>query len=582
MKIDIKEQLTKGLEMALKSTGITNPSVHMEHPEDISHGDFSTNCALVYSKQLGTIPKSLAEKVIAEFKKEILKDEDLEKNIELVSIAGPGFINIKISRSYFIKETQSILDQKEKYGKQEIGKGKTVLVEYSSPNIAKPFTVGHLRSTIIGDTIANILHFLGYKVMRDNHLGDWGTQFGKLMVALDKWGNLDEIEKNKTPMRELVELYVRFHDEVERLEKEDKDDEVKSLEDEARAKFGLLESGDKEAKKIWKKCVDLSLVEFDNIYKKLRVEPFTTQIGESFFATEEMSKKVLKELETKNLVKESDGAQMVFFENDKFPPLMVRKSDGSSIYATRDLATDLYRKENYDKNLVIINEVGSEQTLYFRQLFEIENLLGWFKEGERIHVTHGLYRFKDGKMSTRKGDVIWLDDLLEEAISRAKKINPESAEDVALAALKFNDLKRDSNQDIIFDWEEMMNTTGDSGPYLQYSATRANSVVEKAKSLNISSTLKNDPEDSKQAENLEKLLVRFGETVERAGKEYKPNILTNYLIELGSQFNTFYGSGVIADDKNKDASHKVALTKAFAIVMENGLKLLGIKVPKRM
>ncbi|MDP3962394.1 MAG: arginine--tRNA ligase, partial [bacterium] len=495
------------------------------------------------------------------------------ESVDSVSLAGPGFININLSRKYFVKSIQEILERENDYGRQEIGKGKTILVEYSSPNIAKPFTVGHLRSTIIGDAIANILDSLGYTVVRDNHLGDWGTQFGKLLVSLEKWGDIGEIEKSESPIKDLASLYVRFHTEAEN---------DSSLEDMARLKFQELENGGNgEIQEIWKKCIDLSKKEFERIYEQLGVE-FDTQIGESFYATKEMTDKVVKELESKDLIRESEGAQVVFFEGEKYPPLIIKKTDGTSIYATRDLATDLYRKERYGNDLTILNEVGSEQALYFKQLYETEKMLGWFREGDRVHIAHGLLRLKEGKISTRKGNAIWLEDSIKEAVDRANKINPESTNEVAMAALKFNDLKRDSPQDIIFDWDEMMSMTGDSGPYLQYSCARARSVLAKAEELKIKTVLNADSKSSPALENLEKLLVRFPETVERAGREYKANILASYLINLGAQFNHFYANNIIADEKDADAPHKAALTKAFSIVMTNGLRLLGIKVPKRM
>ena len=547
--------------------GIENPEVHIEHPDDISYGDFSSNIALIYSKQLKTNPKALAEKIIEELKKE------MPENVESVSIAGPGFINFRFASKYFLNQLDKILKNGNKYGRSLENK-KTVLVEYSSPNIAKPFTVGHLRSTIIGDAIANILNFSGYNIVRDNHLGDWGTQFGKLTVALEKWGNLVEIEKSESPIKELVALYVRFHEEAEK---------DPALEDMAREKFQLLEEGNSpEIRKTWEKCIELSKKEFERIYEQLGVK-FDTQIGESFYATPEMIEKVMQELVGKNLIKESEGAQVVFFEkigeSEKYPPLIIKKTDGTSIYATRDLAADIYRKEKYGNDVTIINEVGSEQILYFRQLYETEKMMGWFQEGQRVHIAHGLLRLKEGgKISTRKGNVIWLEDLIREAVERAGKINQESAHEVAMAALKFNDLKRDSPQDIIFDWDEMMSMTGDSGPYLQYSCVRARSVLAKAESLGINPTINIES----KTENLERLLVRFPEVVERAGIEYKANILASYLINLAAQFNNFYANNIIADEKDPESPHKTALTKAFDIVMANGLGLLGIKVPKRM
>lgn len=525
---------------------------------------------MVHAKVRKMNPRVLAEKIVEELKK------DLPKNVQAVEVAGPGFINIKLFREYFISELKTLLKEGEKYGRQKLGKGKTVIVEYSSPNIAKPFTIGHLRSTIIGDAIANIFDFLGYRVIRDNHLGDWGTQFGKLIVAIKKWGNVDDIQKSEEPMRMLVDLYVKFHKEAEA---------DKTLEDEGRAWFAKLEKGDSEATSIWKLCIDRSLFAFNKIYKELGVS-FDTLNAESKFGP--YMDDVVKHLEKAKLLTPSEGAKVVFFENSKYPPFIIQKSDGASIYATRDLATDYWRKKEYGKNLLIINEVGSEQILYFRQLFETEKLLGWFQEGERVHVAHGLYRLKEGKMSTREGNVIWLEDIIGEIKKRAGERakegttnSEETVDDVAIGALKFNDLKRDSAQDIVFDYDEMMNMGGDSGPYLQYACVRAKSVLEKVESLGIKAKL-GSTTPSPETELLEKVLIRFPEVLVRSAEEYKPNVLATYLINLAADFNNFYAHNVIADKENPDAPHNAALTKAFVGVITTGLRLLGIKVPGRM
>ena len=597
----MKNELSAALIRAVSELGIDASSVALDFPENAEHGDFTTNVAMVNAKKLDMNPRVLAEKIVAEF------DKNKPSSIKSVSIAGPGFINFVLDVEAVSKNTQEILaGAPTKIS--DIGQGKKVLVEYSSPNIAKPFTVGHLRSTIIGDSIARILSTLGYSVIRDNHLGDWGTQFGKLLVAIEKWGNLGLIEKGEDPIKKLVDLYVKFHDEVDRLENSN-DDKLKSeaaeLEKLARAKFQILEAGsDQKIVDAWKICVDISMKEFAKIYQRLGVafdpKRGDTQIGESFFVTPDKIEPVIEALDSKKLLKKSEGAKVVFFGGDdpkkwKYPPLIIEKSDGASIYATRDLAADLYRLNTYGsvgqnggQNLTIINEVGAEQSLYFKQLFETEKMLGWFTDSGRVHVSHGLYRFKDGKMSTRKGKIIWLDDILDEAVARASKINAESAEDVAVAAIKFNDLKRDSLQDIVFDWDEMMNMAGDSGPYLQYSCVRAKAVMEKAKGLGIVARIGSGPGEGStrpkiaQLDLLERYLLRFQSIIEFAGASYKPNIIANYLINLAALFNSFYSQVIIADVKDPEAAYKVAVTQAFAKTMERGLDLLGIKVPKKM
>lgn len=580
----MKNELLESLKKAAVGAGIDAASVGniaLDFPENPEHGDFTSNVAMVNAKKLAMNPHALAEKIVAELEK--VKPVSVAK----VEIAGPGFINLSLTPEAVSKGVQDL-------SIPNIGAGKKVLVEFSSPNIAKPFSVGHLRSTVIGDSVARTLCALGYSVIRDNHLGDWGTQFGKLLVAVDKWGNWDEIKKNERPIKALVDLYVQFHDEVEKDEAAGKE-----LEDLARAKFKILEAGtDPKITEAWKLSIDLSMKEFSGIYDRLGVsfdpKRGDTQIGESFFVKPDMIQPVRDALAAKNLSKVSEGAKVVFFGSEdpkkwKYPPLIIEKSDGTSIYATRDLAADLYRQNTYGKGLTIINEVGSEQTLYFRQLIETEKMLGWFKGNERMHVAHGLYRFKDGKMSTRKGNVIWLEDLLDEAVSRASKINAESANEVAVAAIKFNDLKRDSIQDIVFDWDEMMNMTGDSGPYLQYSCVRAKAVVDKAKAAGIKADFAGQRPEVAQLDLLERYMLRFPYIVRFAGASYKPSIIANYLINLASHFNSFYAQVTIvekAEDgkvaRDATAAYKVAATQAFADVMEKGLDLLGIKVPKKM
>jgi arginyl-tRNA synthetase len=558
----IRNTIRELIEKALKAQNIEGAHFTVEHPDELSHGDYSTNAAMVYGKQLKVSPKELAGKLV----------EYLEANkvpaIVKIEIAGPGFINFHLSNNFFTTSVGEIISQDKSFGNSTTGKGRKVLVEFSSPNIAKPFSIGHLRSTVIGDAVARILGAVGYKVIRDNHLGDWGTQFGKMISAIKRWGDENMIAKSENPVKDLVALYVKFHEEAEKDPK---------LEDEGREWFAKLEQGDAEAKRLWKKCIDWSLVEFKKIYKKLGVA-FDTELGESFF--EDKMSQVLKELEERNLLKKSEGAELVFFEGDKYPPLMIKKSDGSTLYATRDLAADKYRLETYGNDITIVNEVGIEQSLYFKQLLEVEKRLGWIKDGQRVHVSHGLYRFKDGKMSTRKGNVIWLEDILSEAITRASEINKDTAEAVGIGAIKFNDLKREAKQDILFNWEEVVNLKGDSGPYLQYSYARARSILEKGRIEGIVTTAKAElPKDTSE---LEKLLYRFPEVVERAGKEYSPHLIATYLIMVAASFNNYYAKNKIVDAKDPISPYKLALTEAFSVVLKNGLNLLGIEAPEKM
>jgi arginyl-tRNA synthetase len=567
----IKNILENSIKTALWSLKIDEKKVskiNLEHPEELSHGDYSCNIAMILAKQVAQNPRELAEKIVAEI------NERKPEEISRVEVAGPGFINFYLSSEFFVNESKEILCDCNDFGRSKIGEGKKVVVEYSSPNIAKPFTIGHLRSTVIGDAIANILDYSGYKVIRDNHLGDWGTQFGKLIVAIKTWSSLDKIKKSKQPIKDLVDLYVKFHDEAEK---------DLALDNEARDWFTKLEKNNKEAKNIWNVCVKLSMKEFEKIYKRLGVK-FDTAYGESYF--EKKMQEVLKDINKLNLAKESEGAYLVFFKDDKYPPMMLLKKDGSTIYALRDLATDKFRKEKYGKDVVIINEVGMEQSLHFEQIFETERLLGYSNGADRIHVKHGFYRFPEGKMSTRKGNGIWLDEVLDEAVVKAAAFDKNTAEVVGIGAIKFNDLKRESSKDIIFNWDEILNLKGDSGPYLQYSYARAKSILRKAKEDGVKAKV-NPSQMKSQFDGasitiLEKLLYRFPEVVERAGAEYSPHYIATYLIELASSFNNFYGQGKIVDKTDANSPYKVALTEAFSIVLKNGLNLLGISAPEKM
>ncbi|MDP3661411.1 MAG: arginine--tRNA ligase [bacterium] len=555
------EHIKRAIADALRQLGVQNPEVSLEHPDDLSHGDYATNVALRYAKELKVNPKKLADDIVRYI--ELQKISFVEK----VETAGVGFINFYLSQEFFAESIKEVLQKKDDFGRNNIGKGKKVIVEFSSPNIAKPFTIGHLRSTIIGDAVAKTLSVLGFSVIRDNHLGDWGTQFGKMIVAIKKWGDIHKIAENAAPVRELVDLYIRFHAEAKTNP---------ALEDEAREWFVKLEKGDAEARGLWKQCVAWSMKEFEGLYKRLGVS-FDTMHGESFF--EDKMQAVMKELEQKKLLKESEGAQLVFFPNEILPPLMILKKDGGTLYATRDLATDAWRKKEYGNGVTIINETGGEQSLYFRQIFMLEEMLGWFKSNERVHIGHGLTRGKEGKMSTREGNTIWLEEVLDEAVKRAEAINKDTAEIVGIGSLKFNDLKREAKQDIVFDWNDVLNMKGDSGPYLQYSYARAMSVLRKSPPQ-----LRRGAESTRRGggvNELEHLLYRFPEIVERAGREYAPHFIATYLIELAGAFNGWYAKERILD-AGEETKYRLALTAAFAQVMKNGLWLLGITAPEKM
>ncbi len=539
----------------------------VEATENSDFGDYSSNVALSHKP-----PREFAEKLVVKLK----ADKKLGELVDKIEIAGPGFINFWLKKDILVANLIQIAEEREKYGTTDLGKKKLAIVEYSSPNIAKPFGVGHLRSTVIGDAVANLLEATGWKVMRDNHIGDWGTQFGKMIYAIKKWGNEEKIEKSNKPVAELIKLYIKFHEESE------KDD---SLEDAARAWFKKLEDGDPEARRIWQKCVDWSWLEFNKVYELLGIKfdkdfDHGRGLGESFFETR-MSP-VIKELEDRKLLKTGEGgAKLVFFTKDKLPPAMIIKKDGATLYHTRDLATDKYRLEKYNPDL-IINEVGSEQSLYFQQLFEIEHLLGWYKEGQRVHVGHGLYLMGGKKMSTRAGKTIELDTVLTEAMERAKKLGNETTRNtkaVGIGAIKYFDLLHQPMTNINFDWDSMFALEGNSGPYLQYTVARTNSVLVKA-SAPQGGTLQGVGDLDREESSVLRALVRLPEVIESAAESYSPNLLCNYLYDLAQKYNSFYNKDKIIGGENEE--FRLALTAGAGQVLKNGLKILGIETPEKM
>lgn len=562
----LQTEIESLLSSVLSKLNLNNEYVSLTQTSDAKHGDYTSSVALKLATQLKTTPMELAQKIADAFPSSELVDR--------VEVLKPGFINFHLSSPFLLKQLHLFSDKNFDLSSFFKKNDKVVIVEYSSPNIAKPFTIGHLRSTIIGDAIANMLQVSGYDVKRDNHVGDWGTQFGKLMYAIEQWGSIEELEKSPRPVKTLVELYVKFHDEA------DKNPELENF---AREKFKLLESGDQGTRALWNKCVDWSWKEFGFIYSKLGIT-FTENkgrgFGESYFEKNLLS--VLEELNSKNLLKKSEGAQIVEFEDDKYPPLMIAKSDGASLYATRDLATDAFRLATYGKDVSIINEVGAEQTLYFRQLYEVERLLGWFKPGQRTHVGHGLYRFKDQKMSTRKGNTIWLEEVISEAESRASKLGNDSsaASQIAIASLKWNDLKHSPQQDVIFDWDQILNMEGNSGPYMLYTVVRANSVLAKAGENQAQNggeaPLSGDDRD------LVRFLSKFPEVVLQATNQYLPSTLATYLFHLAQKYNVFYQTSPILKSDENTKALRILITAATAQVLKAGLKLLGIQTVEKM
>mgnify|MGYP000949307515 CR=1 FL=1 len=555
-----------------KSLGVQADQVFLEYCQNLEHGDLTTNYAMRQAKSIGASPMELA----AEMAIKLQADGEVSTYFETIEPVKPGFVNFRFNKNVLAKLLSDSLEP------TLDPTPKKAIVEFSSPNIAKPFSIGHLRSTIIGAAIANLLMKIGWSVTRDNHLGDWGTQFGKLIVAIGKWGNIDEIRRSQNPIKLLLDLYVKFHAEEEG---------DPTLSDMARARFSDLERGEQKAREIWSFCVEVSKREFASHYSELGVE-FDTEYGEQFY--EDKIPKVLEILKEKGILKiGEEGAQIVEFENEKYPPLMILKKDGSTLYATRDLAADRWRLDNYGPDTLIINEVGVEQSLYFKQLYEVEKVLGWVKDGQRIHIAHGHYRLPEGKMSTRKGTVIFLDDVLREAEAKAASLAKEAVQltdydgarddgdritwrnQIAISAIKWSDLKRDPITDIVFDWDEILSMKGNSGPYMLYTVVRSRSILGK--------TDKNPeaPTDESLIEsNLVRLMIRYPDIILRSALSYSPSLLAGYLFQLATEFNSFYDQNrIIGSDNEREL---LSIVKNVGDIVEDGLNLLGIKVPDKM
>lgn len=493
---------------------------------------------------------------------------------EKVVATGP-YVNFFLDKSKISDQViKSVIEAGADYGQQDEGKGQNITIDLSSPNIAKPFSVGHLRSTVIGDALSNIFRKMGYNTIKINHLGDWGKQFGLLMVAYKKWGSKEAVEAN--PIDELLKLYVRINAEIEN------DPE---LDEEGRKWFKKLEDGDPEATELWQWFRDESLVEFNRIYKLLGVE-FDSLNGEAFY-NDKMDEGV-QILEDKGLLKESKGASIVELDDVNLPPAMIKKSDGATLYITRDIATAIYRARTYNfvKN---IYAVGQEQSNHFRQLKAVLKKMGFDWSDDMVHVDFGLVTKNRQKLSTRKGNIILLEPTLQEAISRAKaqieEKNPEleNKEEVAHAvgvgAVKFYDLKTDRRNGYDFDLEAMVSFEGETGPYVQYAYARIQSILRKANftpSTDATYSL-SDPESWE----IIKLLQDFARVVKRAAENYDPSLIAKYAINLAQAFNKYYAHTRILDESPERES-RLALSYSTAVVLKEALRLLGVDAPEKM
>lgn len=566
--MDFKEVI---IEEILKNTeGIEREDVEasIEIPPNFDMGDYALPCfrfAKVFRKSPNMIAEEIAEKL-----------QGLEGFSKIENVGG--YINFFVDKELMVENTvKEVIKEGEDYGKSSMGEGKNIVIDYSSPNIAKPFHVGHLRSTVIGNSLYKIYSFLGYNAIGINHLGDWGTQFGKMICAYKKWGDDEEIEKE--PIKTLQKLYVKFHDECE---------DNPELEDEGRAWFKKLEDGDPEAKRIWEWFVELSLEEFNRIYSLLKVE-FDYNTGESFY--EDKMDGAIELMKEKGVLTESEGALVVDLEEYDMPPCLIVKSDGTTIYATRDITAALYRQKeyNFDKAIYITDYA---QNLHFRQWFKVIELMGYDWAEDLIHTPFGRVSTEEGKLQTRKGNVILLEDLLSKSIEKVKETieekNPELenkdevAKIVGIGAVIFNDLSNNKIKDIVFNWDRMLSFEGETGPYLQYTCVRAKSILEKLDIELDAEKADYSKVTDESAVNVVRQIERFNEVVVSAMEKNEPSFISRYLLDLAHDFNRFYHECPImsADDETKLA--RALVVKSAETVLESGLGLLGIDVPEKM
>ena len=536
-------------------------------------GDFQTNFAMVSSKLIGKNPREIAGTLVENF-----SENDIIQKLE---IAGPGFINIYLKNGFLNEEIKKV--ENEKYDFSFLNTDKTVIIDYSSPNIAKRMHIGHLRSTIIGDSIKRILQFLGFHTLADNHIGDWGTQFGKLIVAYKNW--LDKKAYEKDPIGELEKIYVKFSDEAKINP---------ALEDEAREELKKLQLGDENNQKLWKEFIDISLKEYNKVYDRLNVN-FDYYFGESFY--NDMMPSVLEELKQKGIAKEDQGALVVFFENNRLPPAIVQKKDGSFLYTTSDLATMKFRKDELKVDEAVYLTDDRQQN-HFKQVFEIGEMLGEPYNYKKTHVVFGIMRFGNGIIfSSRSGNIIRLVDLLDEAKAQVKKVidekNPDIPEDekdkiaeiVGSGAIKYFDLSQNRTSDITFTWDKVLSFEGNTGPYLQYTYVRIMSIFRKLKEENIE--VKNNDIISDDMNGIERELavelLRFPQAVVKSYENYRPNIIADYLFDTAKLFNNFYNSSSILKEEDKKVMDaRILLAKKTAFVLKEGLSLLGINTVNRM
>ncbi len=566
MNMDMKQKLAEAISTAC-TVAADEIAAAIEVPSNPDMGDFAYPCFKL-AKVLRKAPPMIA----AEIGEKLVKPDFISE----IKIVG-AYINFFMDKQFYTKQVlQDVLTQNSDYGKSNMGAGKTIVIDYSSPNIAKPFHVGHLRSTVIGNALYQIHKALGYHCVGINHLGDWGTQFGKLIVAYQKWGSAEAIEKDG--IQELMRIYVMFHDAAK---------ENPALDDEARLWFVKMQDGDEEAISLWKWFYQISIREFARVYDMLGVS-FDAYTGESFY-NDKMAP-VVEELRQKGLLVESEGAQIVDLSDANMPPCLIIRKDGGTLYATRDITAALYRKKTYDFDKCIYL-TALDQNLHFAQWFEVIHKMGydWYKN--LIHVPFGLVSLESGKLSTRQGNVVLMEDLLHQAIAETKKIIEEKnpglpdketvAQKVGIGAVIFNDLYNTRIKDVVFSWERMLNFDGETGPYVQYTHARACSILKKAPDFSMENIdfSKLDDEASLQ---VCKLLEAFPAKIADAAAKLEPYLLTRHLVAIAQSFNKFYHDNPILSSEATVRQARLAVVMAVKTVLAAGLALLGIDAPEQM
>ena len=549
----------------IKIDGVSREEIYssVALPPNSEMGDYALPC-FKFAKVLRKSPAVIAEELKSGFATDGVISEVSAVN---------GYLNFKVNKAELAKQVLGEIFKKgDKYGSSECGKGKTVCIDYSSVNIAKPFHIGHLSTTVLGGALYKLFGFLGYNVVGINHLGDYGTQFGKLICAYKHWGNREEVEKGG--IHAINDLYVRFNNQAD-----------EQMEAEAREYFRLIESGDKEANEIFEWFKSLTLKYVQEIYDKLGVK-FDSYAGERFY-TDKMQP-VIDELKSKNLLKESEGAQIVDLEAYSMPPCLILRSDGASLYATRDLAAAIYRKNtyNFDKCLYV---VAYQQNLHFKQVFKVLELMGkeWAKD--LVHVAYGMVSLEDGTKSTRKGKVVWLEDVINKCVEKAYAVvtekNPdlenkrEIAEKVGLGAVIFGALYNNKIKDIVFSYDKVLSFEGETSVYVQYTCARANSVLSKAGN---SGCVVEGYEPNALEFEVVKQLASFPDTLKEAADKYEPCYIARFAVDLAQKFNKFYIDCKILNAEGDTKQFRLALTKAVLQTLKNALAILGIGVPDKM